>query len=94
MVAQQSYLEGEMIDSRDGKKYRTVEIDKTIWISDNLEFETINCQKPKELNQIDGIHPQGFFYSYEEAKQVCPADFRIPTQVDFANYLKYLIELK
>jgi len=36
------FEKGMITDSRDGKTYQTIEIDKLIWITDNLKYQTKN----------------------------------------------------
>jgi hypothetical protein len=80
---------GTFSDSRDGRKYGTIEIGHQIWLSENLGYEAeggkcygnepANCQK------------YGRLYNWNTALKVCPKGWHLPSDdewqelVDFAG---------
>jgi len=75
-------------DSRDNHIYETIEIDSMLWFNENLNYftagsfcydnEPTNCQK------------LGRLYDFQEATQVCPNGWRLPTRQEYNNLLAYI----
>jgi uncharacterized protein (TIGR02145 family) len=80
-----------MVDNRDGRIYKTVRIDNTIWFQDNLMFETAESYFPNNTKKESNC-PNGNFYSYKELEYVCPIGWKIPNEKDWEHYFKYRIE--
>jgi len=89
---QTNFKTNEMTDLRDGTTYPTVEIGNTIWIAENLKYKTENAYHPK--NADIGVKLNGLYYPYEEADEVCPKEFRIPTVAEWEAYVDVLLEIK
>lgn len=71
----------QLLDSRDKQKYRTVTIAGLEWMGDNLNYKTEGsfCYKDEE----DQCMAYGRLYTWDAAKNACPAGFRLPTHEDF-----------
>ena len=69
------------IDSRDGKKYRTVKIGKLTWMAQNLNFSTDNS------NGSD-FQKYGRLYDWDDAMTVCPVGWRLPTRKDWNDLVQ------
>ena len=66
---------GELVDPRDGKKYKTVVLDGLEWMAENLNFET---EKSVCGVAADSCAKFGRLYPDSEYRSVCPTGWRIP----------------
>ena len=80
---------GEIVDSRDGQTYQTVTVNNTIWLSENMKYKT-----PNSITVDNNEYGNSYFYPHDEADDVCPNEFRIPTENEFKAYFETLLELK
>lgn len=75
-------------DSRDNQEYRTVQIGSQVWMAENLSFEVeqsfcytrfgYDCRK------------YGRFYTWDVAKDVCPAGWHLPTAAEFEQLIDFV----
>jgi len=79
-------LPGYLTDSRDGKRYKKVEIGSQVWMAENLAFETASGSWAYKNDQSN-VTKYGYLYNWETAKKVCPSDWRLPTKSDFETLL-------
>ncbi|MDR2580526.1 MAG: TonB family protein [Fibromonadaceae bacterium] len=68
-------------DSRDGKSYKTVKIGEQTWMAENLAFNASGskCYKNDESN----CEKYGRLYDWNTARNVCPMNWRLPTNTDW-----------
>lgn len=85
-------------DSRDCKQYKTVTIENTVWMVQNLNYLTetswVYYDNKKTAKKF------GRLYTWEEAKNICPPGWKLPTSDDWENvFFKhpdslYLLKIK
>jgi uncharacterized protein (TIGR02145 family) len=79
--------ETSFTDSRDGKEYKIIYVGKQVWMGQNLNFETENSwayeNKKRNTNQY------GRLYTYDAAKNACPAGWHLPTDKEWQELINF-----
>lgn len=92
-AAAKDYLKYMLLDSfvdqRDGKRYRTVEIDGIVWMAENLNYklEADGCWYYDDKPSNAAIY--GCLYSWDAAKKACPEGWRLPTKEEWEKLATY-----
>ena len=76
-------------DKRDGKNYNITKIGDQIWISENLKYVT-NSGSYCYNDSIDNCNKYGRLYTWEAAKQACPAGWHLPDEQEWTTLINYL----
>lgn len=83
-------LVDSLIDSRDGKIYKTISIGNQIWMSENLAYTPT---EGKYWSYNDTIHKSAFYgylYDWETATKVCPCGWHLPSDSEWKRLTDYL----
>ncbi len=85
---------GTMVDSRDNKEYNTVELiikleagitKKRTWLAQNLDYASENSSCYKDEPAF--CEAFGRLYPWEDAINVCPEGWRLPTEKDWTEVI-------
>lgn len=80
-VQPDSVIVGSFKDSRDGQTYGTVTIGSQTWMSENLNYDIGDSYCSDKDNSCNKY--RGCCYKWEDANDVCPVGWRLPTEADW-----------
>lgn len=74
-------------DARDGKKVYYVTVGDKQWTAKNIAFEGMGKPYLSEKAMTDVF---GMYYTFEEAKNVCPAGWHLPSLDEWKSLLRFV----
>ena len=77
---------GTLVDERDGHEYKTVEINGTTWMAENLKYVSDNSLCKKDSCDIYGLH---YTYPFDSTGSICPDGWHVSTTADWDSLLAY-----
>jgi uncharacterized protein (TIGR02145 family) len=74
-------VKSTMVDARDNQKYEIVKIGNQWWMAQNLNYETTGSYVYNNSSRYASTN--GRLYTWEAAKNACPAGWTLPTDEDW-----------
>lgn len=77
------YADAKMVDSRDGKTYKTVKIGDKVWMAENLNYQTgeSKCYD----NKPENCDKYGRLYVWRDAVTACPEGWHLPNKQELED---------
>lgn len=71
----------------EGETYRTVKINGLTWMAENMnyDFAGSHCYGDSK----DNCKEYGRLYSFDSAKNICPENWRLPTEIDMNKLIQF-----
>jgi len=76
------------VDSRNGKRYKTVRVGSKMWMAKNLDYNT-SGSKCYDNNSAN-CDKYGRLYNWSAAKSVCPTGFHLPSDDEWTMLTDYV----
>ncbi|MCQ2124911.1 MAG: hypothetical protein MJZ25_12080 [Fibrobacter sp.] len=74
----------DVMDARENKVYKAIQIDTLYWLAQNLDYHQSGCYSATigEL-ELSNHKLYGYMYPWKQAKDACMAGWRIPTKAEY-----------
>lgn len=80
-------------DSRDNKRYKTIEVGEQTWMAENLSYKSNNGSWAYN-NDENNVITLGRLYSWETAMAVCPSGWHLPDVLEWRQLIDFVNEQK
>jgi len=77
-----------LVDSRNGKRYKTVRVGSKMWMAKNLDYN-VSGSKCYDNNPTN-CDKYGRLYNWPTAKSVCPTGFHLPSDDEWTMLTDYV----
>ena len=86
--AQSSNNDKVLIDSRDGSQYEIIKIQNLWWMNENLNYSLPDAYCYN--NEPTNCETHGRLYTFDDALDACPTDWRLPTEKEWEKLMRYI----
>ena len=84
--------ETQFTDTRDGKVYRIVKIDRQVWFAENLNYAAKGSKCYEDSAEYCAKY--GRLYDWVTAKKACPAAYHLPSDDEWTALVNYAGRVK
>ena len=86
--AQNSNSDKILEDTRDGNQYEIIKIQNLWWMNENLNYSMSDAYCYNNISTNCETH--GRLYSFDDALEACPADWRLPSEKEFEQLMRFI----